>query len=222
VVPLNDLEAVAAALRARAHQFAAVIVEPVAANAGLIPPEPWFLQGLRDVTRSDGATLIFDEVIGGGLPVGAFGGRSELMDTLAPVGPVYQAGTLSGHPLAMAAGEALLTAATADVYERLESLGQQLEDGLRAAIEATGVEASVARVGSLLTVFFRAAPPRNLEQAEASDSAAFGRFHAALWDRGVFIPSSRFESWFISAAHTTEDIDAVVSAAHEAFAGTRS
>jgi len=249
VVPFNDLEAAAAAFHSRPGQFAAVIVEPVAANMGLVPPEPDFLEGLRDVTRSDGATLIFDEVItgfrvgrggaqerygvvpdltllgkviGGGLPVGAFGGRSELMDLLAPVGPVYQAGTLAGHPLAMAAGEAQLAAATVKVYDRLEDLGQRLESGLRAAIDATAVEASINRVGSLLTVFFRAQPPRDLVEAELSDGAAFGRFHAALWDRGVFIPPSRFESWFISAAHTSEDIDGVVGAAHEAFAAANS
>jgi glutamate-1-semialdehyde 2,1-aminomutase len=165
---------------------------------------------------------LLGKVIGGGLPVGAFGGRSELMDLLAPIGPVYQAGTLAGHPLAMAAGEAQLAAATAEVYDRLEDLGQRLESGLRAAIEATAVAASIARVGSLLTVFFRAQPPRDLVEAEASDGTAFGRFHAALWDRGVFVPPSRFVSWFISAAHTSEDIDAVVGAAHEAFAAADS
>jgi glutamate-1-semialdehyde 2,1-aminomutase len=161
---------------------------------------------------------ILGKVIGGGMPIGAFGGSSEPMHLLAPLGPVYQAGTLAGHPMAMAAGDALLAASTPSVYRRLERLGARLERGLRAAAAEAGCTASVARVGSLLTAFFRARAPRDLAEAEDSDGAAFARFHAALWSRGVLIPPSRFEAWFVSAAHRERDIDAVVAAAAEAFA----
>jgi glutamate-1-semialdehyde 2,1-aminomutase len=141
------------------------------------------------------------------------------MGLLAPTGPVYQAGTLAGHPLAMAAGIAMLAAASPRIYARLERLGSRLEAGLRtAAAEALGVSVSLARIGSLLTVFFRTTAPRDLAEAEDSDGAAFARFHAALWSRGVFIPPSRYEAWFISAAHSDEDLDIVVDAAREAFA----
>jgi glutamate-1-semialdehyde 2,1-aminomutase len=244
VLPYNDVAAVVAAFRARRGRIAAVIVEPVAANMGVIQPQPGFLETLRDATRSDGALLIFDEVItgfrvgrggaqerfgiipdltllgkviGGGMPIGAFGGRADQMDMLAPTGPVYQAGTLAGHPVAMAAGEAMLAAATPTVYRRLERLGQRLEVGLRTTAESSHAQVSISRVGSLLTVFFSAQAPRDLEAAEATDAAAFGRFHAALWDRGVFVPPSRFEAWFVSAALRQQDVDAVVRAAQEAF-----
>jgi glutamate-1-semialdehyde 2,1-aminomutase len=245
VLPHNDLVAVAVAFERHRDEIAAVIVEPVAANMGLVAPVPGFLEGLRDLTKADGALLIFDEVItgfrvhpggaqarfgvtpdltvlgkviGGGLPIGAFGGPADVMGLLAPIGPVYQAGTLAGHPLAMAAGIAMLATASPRIYARLERLGSRLEAGLRtAAAEALGVSVSLARMGSLLTVFFRSTAPRDLAEAEASDGAAFARFHAALWSRGVFIPPSRYEAWFISAAHSDEDLDVVVAAAREAF-----
>jgi glutamate-1-semialdehyde 2,1-aminomutase len=245
VLPFNDAAAVVAAFRARRRRIAAVIVEPVAANMGVIPPQPDFLETLRDVTRSDGALLIFDEVItgfrvgrggaqerygvipdltllgkviGGGMPIGAFGGRADLMDMLAPSGPVYQAGTLAGHPVAMAAGEAMLAAATPTVYRRLDRLAHRLEVGLRSAASASRAPVSINRVGSLLTVFFSVQPPRDLHEADATDSAAYGRFHRGLWDRGVFIPPSRFEAWFVSAALRRQDVDTVVRAARSAFA----
>lgn len=246
VVPYNDLAAVAGAFERHPRQVAAVIVEPVAANMGVVPPEPGFLEGLRDLTTTHGALLIFDEVItgfrihpggaqarfgvtpdltvlgkviGGGLPIGAFGGPADVMGLLAPTGPVYQAGTLAGHPLAMAAGAAMLAAASPRVYARLERLGRRLEAGLRAAtMDAPGTAVALARVGSLLTVFFRESAPRDLAEAEASDGVAFARFHASLWSRGVLIPPSRYEAWFISAAHSDADLEHVIAAARDAFA----
>jgi glutamate-1-semialdehyde 2,1-aminomutase len=161
---------------------------------------------------------ILGKVIGGGMPIGGFGGRAEAMSLLAPGGPVYQAGTMAGHPVAMTAGEAMLAAATPSLYRRLERLGARLERGLRLAAADAGVQASVARVASLLTVFFRGGVPRDLAEAEASDGAAFTRFHAGMWARGVLIPPSRFEAWFISGAHREGDIDAAVAASREAFA----
>jgi glutamate-1-semialdehyde 2,1-aminomutase len=245
VLPYNDLAATVAAFERHGHDIAAVIVEPVAANMGVVPPVPGFLEGLRDLATTDGALLIFDEVItgfrvhpggaqarfgvtpdltvlgkviGGGLPIGAFGGRADVMRLLAPTGPVYQAGTLAGHPLAMAAGTAMLVAASPRIYDRLERSGRRLEAGLRDAAEVPQAAVSVTRVGSLLTVFFRALAPRDLAEAEDSDGAAFARFHAALWSRGVLIPPSRYEAWFVSAAHSDEDLDDVITAAREAFA----
>src|SRR5438067_8945377 len=196
VIPYNDLGAVEAAFAGHPERIAAVIVEPVAANVGVVPPEAGFLDGLRRLTHEHGALLVFDEVItgfrvapggaqqlygvipdltvlgkiiGGGLPVGAYGGRADLMDLVAPVGPVYQAGTPSGHPVVMAAGEATLAQLTPEVYARIEHEAARLEAGLRVK------GASVARVGSLLTLFFNDRPPRNFHEAKASDTAAFAR-----------------------------------------------
>jgi glutamate-1-semialdehyde 2,1-aminomutase len=234
VATYNDLDSVEAVLRAHNGKIAAVIVEPVAANMGVVAPVRGFLEGLRDLTASAGALLIFDEVItgfrvgpggaqglfgvrpdltvlgkiiGGGLPVGAYGGRAELMGLVAPAGPVYQAGTLSGHPLVMAAGAATLRALTPDLYARVEREAARLEAGLRVH------GASVARVGSLLTLFFRERAPRNFREAQSSDTDAFARFFHKMLDSGVVLPPSQFEAWFVSAAHDATVVDATLEAA---------
>ena len=234
VATYNDLTSVAALLEAHRAQVAAVIVEPVAANMGVVAPAAGFLADLRDLTRRAGALLIFDEVItgfrvapggaqelfgvrpdltvlgkiiGGGLPVGAYGGRADLMDLVAPSGPVYQAGTLSGHPVVMAAGEATLLQLTPDAYAALETCADRLEEGLR----CDGV--SVTRVGSLLTLFFRERPPTNFREAKECDTEAFGRFFNRMRERGVLLPPSQFEAWFLSTAHTRSVIDATLDAA---------
>ncbi|MCI0582643.1 MAG: glutamate-1-semialdehyde 2,1-aminomutase [Chloroflexi bacterium] len=244
VVPINDLAGVRAAFAAHPGQIAAVIVEPVAANVGVIAPAPGFLEGLREVTAANGALLIFDEVItgfrvarggaqarygvtpdltvlgkivGGGLPVGAYGGRRDLMVNIAPEGPVYQAGTLSGHPLTMAAGAATLALLDHAAYERLEASGAELEAGLRAAATATGRTVAIARVGSLLTVFFRDGIPTSTDAAMASDRGAYARFFGAMLDQGILLPPSQFEAWFISLAHDRELIGETVAAARKAF-----
>ena len=222
-----------------------MIVEPVIANAGVIPPAPGFLEYLRTATRDAGALLIFDEVItgfrlgvggaqgrfgiepdlttlgkiiGGGMPIGAYGGRTELMDLVAPLGPVYQAGTLSGHPLAMAAGLATLAALTPDSYQLLEDMGEALAAGLREVAVRAGRRIAVAQVGSLLTVFFRGSPPRNGEEALSADREAYARFFRAMLNRGILLPPSPFEAWFISLAHGAPEVEATVAAAAEAFA----
>ncbi len=233
VATYNDLESVAALLGAHPGQVAAVIVEPVAANMGVVAPVPGFLSGLRELTTRSGALLIFDEVItgfrvapggaqelygvrpdltvlgkiiGGGLPVGAYGGRADLMDLVAPAGPVYQAGTLSGHPLVMAAGEATLRQLTPDVYAALEQNAARLEAGLRVK------GACVARVGSLLTLFFTDRLPRNFRDAKTSDTEAFARFFHSALAAGVLLPPSQFEAWFVSAAHDRAVVDATLEA----------
>ena len=233
VAAYNDLDSVEAQLEAHPRQVAAVIVEPVAANMGVVAPQPGFLAGLRDLTARFGALLIFDEVItgfrvapggaqelfgvrpdltvlgkiiGGGLPVGAYGGRRDLMDLVAPAGPVYQAGTLSGHPIVMAAGEATLRQLTPDVYTAIERQAARLEAGL----EVPG--ACVARAGSLLTVFFRERAPLNFAEAKASDAVAFARFFHQMRDAGVLLPPSQFEAWFISAAHDVAAVEATLEA----------
>ncbi len=244
VVPFNDPAAIAAAFEAFPRQIACVIVEPVIANVGVIPPDSGYLELLRDLTASNGALLIFDEVItgfrvarggaqerfgvrpdlttmgkviGGGMPVGAYGGWADLMRQIAPEGPVYQAGTLSGHPLAMAAGAATLDLLTPALYEGLERAGARLEAGLRWAAAEAGRKVSISRVGSLLTVFFRPTAPRNGAEALESDRDAFARFFGAMLDEGVLLPPSQFEAWFLGAAHTDADIDATVAAASKAF-----
>ena len=244
VVPINDLGAVTAALETHRGKVAAVIVEPVAANVGVVAPAPGFLDGLRQVTTAAGALLVFDEVItgfrvahggaqarygvrpdltvlgkiiGGGMPVGAYGGRRDLMARIAPDGPVYQAGTLSGHPLTMAAGAATLRLLDDDLYERLERTGATLEAGLRDAARAAGRTVAIARVGSLLTVFFRDGIPTTTDEAMAADRAAYARFFGAMLDHGVLLPPSQFEAWFIGAAHGEGEIQATIDAAREAF-----
>lgn len=244
VAPYNDLAAVETCLRTHRDQVAAIIVEPVAANMGVVAPLPGFLAGLRDAATRHGTLLIFDEVItgfrlarggaqelygvrpdivllgkilGGGLPIGAYGGRAELMDLVAPVGPVYQAGTLSGHPTVMAAGIATLEALSAGTYAGLESAGLTLEHGLVELARGAGVKASAARAGSLLTVFFRATPPCNYREALESDGAQFARFHRSMRLAGVLLPPSPYEAWFISTAHTPQVIAGTLAAAERAF-----
>lgn len=233
VAGYNDLAAVERLLTANRGKVAAVIVEPVAANMGVVPPEAGFLEGLRQLSSREGALLVFDEVItgfrvapggaqelygvrpdltvlgkiiGGGLPVGAYGGRADLMNLVAPAGPVYQAGTLSGHPVVMAAGEATLLLLDATLYASVEERSARLAAGLARPGR------SVTRVGSLLTLFFRSLPPRNFAEAKESDAAAFGRFHASLRGAGVLLAPSQFEAWFLSSAHSDADVDATLEA----------
>ena len=241
VLPYNDPAALERWFAEHAGETAAVIVEPVAGNMGLVEPSAAFLDALNRVPRAHGALLIADEVItgfrvryglsgllpnadiaclgkviGGGLPVGALGGRAAVMDLLAPVGPVYQAGTLSGNPLVTAAGAAMLDQlADGRVYARLEELGRHLENGLAAAIRRAEIGASIVRRGSALTVFFRPAAPHDYEEARESDTAAFSRFHAGMLARGVMLPPSQFETWFVSSAHSESEMDATVNAAHD-------
>ncbi len=245
VLPYNDRAAASFAFAEHAGRIAAVIVEPVAANVGVIAPLPGFLEDLRDLATRDGALLIFDEVItgfrvarggaqarygvvpdlttlgkviGGGMPIGAYGGRRDLMALIAPDGPVYQAGTLSGHALSMAAGIATLDALDDDAYDRLEATGARLADGLSAAAHEAGRTVAIARVGSLLTVFFAEAAPRDAAAALAGDREAFGRFFRAMLERGVLLPPSPFEAWFISLAHDGSVVDETLDAARSAFA----
>jgi glutamate-1-semialdehyde 2,1-aminomutase len=250
-VPFNDLDAVAAALGQHPGAVAAVIVEPVAGNMGVVPPAAGFLAGLRDLTARHGALLIFDEVItgfrvayggaqerygvradltclgkiiGGGLPVGAYGGRADLMGHVAPLGGVYQAGTLSGNPLAVAAGLATLRALRedADAYPRLERLGAQLEAGFRRAADKAGLPVTVNRVGSMLTGFFTGGPVRNYAEARRADTARYGRFFHRMLERGVYFAPSQFEAAFLSLAHTPSDLDLVERAALESLRGLTS
>ena len=233
VAEYNDLDSVQRLFDAHPRRVAAVIVEPVAANMGVVPPQPGFLEGLRQLSAAAGALLVFDEVItgfrvapggaqelygvrpdltvlgkviGGGLPVGAYGGRADLLDLVAPAGPVYQAGTLSGHPVVMAAGEATLQQLTPEVYRAVETRADRLEDGLR----RPGV--SVNRVGSLLTLFFRDGAPINFAEARQSDTALFAGFFNTMRERGVLLPPSQYEAWFLSAAHDDEAIAATLEA----------
>ena len=243
VLPYNDVGALKTWFAEHGSETAAVIVESVAGNMGVVEPAPEFLAALQAIPHSHGTLLIADEVItgfrlryglsdllpgadlvcmgkiiGAGLPVGAFGGRAELMSRVAPEGPVYQAGTLSGNPLVMAAGAAMLDALSdGRVYGRLDELGRHLENGLRAAIRRSEAPVSITRVGSMLTLFFRPDRPRHYGEARESDTAMFARFHAAMLERGIMLPPSQFETWFVSAAHSEAEIDATVVAAHEAL-----
>ena len=245
VLPYNDPSAVTEAFAARPGRIAAIVAEPVVANAGVIPPAPGYLEHLREVTRAHGALLVFDEVItgfrlgrggaqarfdvtpdlttlgkiiGGGMPIGAYGGRADLMDLVAPAGLVYQAGTLSGHPLSMAAGIATLAELHEKRYQALEEWAAVLAAGLIEAATSAGREVAVARVGSLLTVFFRPTPPVNAAEAFASDREAYARFFGAMLDQGVLLPPSQFEAWFVSMAHGPAEIAATLDAARTAFA----
>jgi glutamate-1-semialdehyde 2,1-aminomutase len=247
VLPYNDREAVAALFEREGEQIAAVIVEPVAGNMGCVPPVPGFLGGLRDITSKWGALLVFDEVmtgfrvayggaqtlygvrpdlslfgkvIGGGLPVGAYGGRRDLMEQIAPSGPVYQAGTLSGSPPAMAAGGAALDVLREDpgLYQRLERLGQRLQTGFETAAGAAGVACMVGRVGSMVTPFIGIDDARSFDDVRRADRERFGRLHAQWLDDGILWPPSQFETAFLSTSHTDEDVDRTV----ESFARTLS
>ena len=243
-LPWNDLAAVERLFAERGGSLAAVITEPVVGNMGVLVPRPGFLEGLGRVCRAHGALFVVDEVmtgfrvaaggacgrfgvvpdlvtfgkvIGGGLPVGAFGGRADVMERIAPAGPVYQAGTLSGNPMAMAAGVATLEQLTPAAYERLEQLSAALGDGLSAAARAAGARVQVNRVGSMLTVFFSDEPVFDAASARRCDTRRFGRFFHAMLERGVYLPPSQFESAFVSLAHSEEDVALTVAAAREAF-----
>jgi glutamate-1-semialdehyde 2,1-aminomutase len=242
----NDIAGIRALLRARGREVAAVIVEPVPGNMGVVPPAPGFLETLREECSAAGALLVFDEVItgfrvgwtgaqgryavrpdltclgkiiGGGLPLAAFGGRADLMQQVAPAGPVYQAGTLSGNPLAVAAGRATLDAirATPDAYVRLETLGRTAQEGLRAALADAGVRGTVNRVGSMMTVFFGPDRVTTYADATAADTDRFNRFFHAMLAEGVYLPPSQFETFFLSLAHTEDDVGRLIEAARRAL-----
>jgi glutamate-1-semialdehyde 2,1-aminomutase len=244
VLPYNDPASVTIAFQEHAGRIAAVIVEPVVANAGIIPPAAGFLEHVRETTRADGALLVFDEVItgfrlglggaqarfgikpdlttlgkiiGGGMPIGAYGGRADLMNLIAPAGPVYQAGTLSGHPLSMAAGIATLAELTNDRYAALEDKTAELASGLASAARTAACSVAIARLGPLLTVFFRPELPVDAAEALSSDRDAYGRFFGSMLDQGVLLPPSQFEAWFPSMAHDASEIEATVAAARRAF-----
>jgi glutamate-1-semialdehyde 2,1-aminomutase len=243
--PYNDAAAVERLFGEHAGKIAAVIVEPVAANMGVVPPAPGFLESLRRITSRDGALLIFDEVItgfrlthggaqkvfgiqpdltilgkiiGGGLPVGAYGGRRDIMEMVAPLGPVYQAGTLSGNPLAMRAGLATLPKLeSAGFYEALGARAKRLADGLHTALNDSGIPGQINITGSLLTLFFAPSAPANYADAKRCDAKLFGAFFREMLARGVLLPPSQFEALFVSSAHTDDDIDRTISAARESL-----
>ena len=245
IAAYNDLGSVRRLCRAQRGRVAAIVVEPIAGNMGVVPPAAGFLQGLRDLCDRDGIVLIFDEVIsgfraakggaqavcgvrpdltclgkvvGGGLPVGAYGGRADLMAQVAPAGPVYQAGTLAGNPLAMTAGIWALSNLSTALYRRLAALGERLAEGLRQAGREAGVPLTVNAAGSLLTPFFTAGPVTDYASATASDTAAYAAFFRGLLERGIYPPPSQFEGWFLSAAHTERDVDRTIRAARRALA----
>ncbi len=248
--PYNDLEAVERIFRHHQEKIAAIIVEPVAANMGVVPPSEGFLPGLREIATRSGALLIFDEVItgfrvarggaqqlwdvrpdltvlgkiiGGGLPVAAYGGRRDIMEMVAPLGAVYQAGTLSGNPLAMRAGLAMLPRLAApEFYASLEKKSKHLAEGIRSGFASAGIEGRVNRVGSLLTVFFTAHPVTDYAGAKKSDTAMFARFFQEMLKRGVLLPPSQYEALFVSAAHTNADIQKTIDAAVESLQALKS
>jgi glutamate-1-semialdehyde 2,1-aminomutase len=246
-LPYNDPAAVESAFAAHPGEIAAVILEPVVGNAGCIPPADGYLAGLRSLTRREGALMIVDEVmtgfrvalggaveryrmdpdlvtlgkiVGGGLPVGVFGGKRQWMDMLAPLGPVYQAGTLSANPLAMAAGIATvehLQQHAAQIYPQLEKTAKAVADGVAAEAVHAGVPLTTNRVGAMWTWFFTAGPVKDYDDAAKSDTAAFGRFHRSMLEQGVWLPPSQYEAAFLSTAHSEEEVTATILAAREAF-----
>ena len=248
-VPFNDLEALEEVFRLHRNDLAAAIVEPVVGNMGCVPPRPGFLQRLRSLTEQQGTVLIFDEVmtgfrvayggaqqlygvtpdlttlgkiIGGGLPVGAYGGKASLMDLVAPAGPVYQAGTLSGNPLAVAAGlKTLEVLRRPGLYERLDALSERLTSGLATAAIGQGIPVTVNRVGSMSTVFFTPEPVSNYASAKKSDTEAYGLFFHTLLEGGVYFPPSQFEAAFVSTSHSEGDVTATLEAASLALAALR-
>jgi glutamate-1-semialdehyde 2,1-aminomutase len=251
-LPYNDIPALEAAFAAHPNEIAAVILEPVVGNAGCIPPADGYLDALRQFTRRHGALLIADEVmtgfrvalggavqlyrmdpdlitlgkiVGGGLPVGVFGGKREYMDLLAPLGPVYQAGTLSGNPLAMAAGLATidyLQSHAVDVYTHLESTTMAVAEGVAVEAQKAGIPLTINRVGGMWTWFFTPGPVTNYDEAAKSDTQAFGRFHRAMLDQGIWLPPSQFEAAFLSTAHGQAEVQATIAAARNAFEASRS
>ncbi|MNO47426.1 Glutamate-1-semialdehyde 2,1-aminomutase [compost metagenome] len=243
-VPYNDLESTQIAFERFGSEIAAVIVEPIAGNMGVVPPLPGFLEGLRQLTSDHGSLLIFDEVmtgfrvnrgcaqglfnitpditcfgkvIGGGLPVGAYGGKREIMEQIAPTGPIYQAGTLSGNPLAMAAGYTTLKLLTPEVYDRLEQLGARLEAGLKKNSIETGIPLTINRVGSMVCPFFTEGPVINFETAKSSDTDLFRRYFGLMLSQGISVPPSQFEGMFVSAAHSEQDIDDTIEGHYNAL-----
>jgi glutamate-1-semialdehyde 2,1-aminomutase len=246
IVPFNDEEALRALFDKHGEEIATVIVEPIAGNMGVVPPAPTFLLRLREITREHGSLLIFDEVItgfrlryggvqttfgvdpdltclgkviGGGLPVGTYGGRREIMEMVAPQGAVYQAGTLAGNPLAMAAGIATLRILADDIaYQRLEASALSLENGLRRAAEEAAMPVRINRVGSMLTVFFAAEPVTDFASAGRSDTGRYAAFFRQMLARGVFLPPSQFEAIFVSLAHSDDEIRETIEAARESLA----
>ncbi|MDP9237492.1 MAG: glutamate-1-semialdehyde 2,1-aminomutase [Chloroflexota bacterium] len=250
VAPYNDRAEVERLFEKHGEAIAAVIIEPVAANMGLVPPASGFLQFLRDITAREGALLIFDEVItgfrlaaggaqmyygvvpdltclgkiiGGGLPVGAYGGRRDIMSLVAPLGPVYQAGTLSGNPMAMAAGIVTLRMLQNEgLYRVLDDMGSTLASGLRAAALSAECDVTIAQLGSMLTIFFAPEAPHDYTSAKRADPARFGRFFVSMLDAGVYLPPSQYEVMFVSAAHQQADFDRTIEAARAAFAAASS
>ncbi|MDI3256541.1 MAG: glutamate-1-semialdehyde 2,1-aminomutase [Kyrpidia sp.] len=243
-LPYNDLEAVRDAFARVGEQIAAVIVEPVPGNMGLVLPLPGFLEGLREITREYGALLIFDEVmtgfrvalggaqqrfgidpdlttfgkvIGGGLPVGAFGGKRKIMERVAPAGPVYQAGTLSGNPLAMAAGLATLSHLDNEVYLRFEEMGRRLVDGFVEAARETGVPVYSAAIGSMYGLYFSEEPVVDYESAKRADTKRFAKYHRLMLERGVYLPPAQLEARFLCTAHTDQDLDHTLQAHRDAL-----
>jgi len=244
VASYNDLESVHKVFDANRGRIAAVIVEPIAGNMGVVPPADGFLAGLRDACTANGALLIFDEVIsgfrasaggaqktfgvrpdltclgkiiGGGLPVGAYGGRAALMSLVSPSGPVYQAGTLSGNPLAMTAGIWCLEHLTPKLYRDLAALGTRLAHGLADAAREAGVALQVNAVGSVLTPFFTDKPVRDYASATSANTQHYATFFRGMLARGIYPPPSQFEAWFLSASHTAKDVDKTISAARAAL-----
>jgi glutamate-1-semialdehyde 2,1-aminomutase len=253
-VEFNDLDAVRDIFSKSPHEVAAVIVEPICGNAGVIlpepacPPEAGFLEGLRELCAANGALLIFDEVmtgfrirpgsaqalygitpdlttlgkiVGGGLPIGAVGGRADIMKLLAPAGPVYQAGTLSGNPAAVAAGIATLRGLNGAIYDRLEALGARLEAGIRGNLARLSLPWQFQRAGSMATLFFTDRPVKSMCDAATCDTKKFAAYFRAMLERGIYLPPSQFEAFFLSAAHTEEDIDRTVAANREALEAAR-
>ncbi|NJL20848.1 MAG: glutamate-1-semialdehyde 2,1-aminomutase [Leptolyngbyaceae cyanobacterium SM1_3_5] len=245
--PYNDLQAVRSLFEENPDQVSGVILEPIVGNAGFIPPDAGFLEGLRELTREYGALLVFDEVmtgfriayggaqqkfgvtpdlttlgkiIGGGLPVGAYGGRRDIMAMVAPAGPMYQAGTLSGNPLAMTAGiKTLELLQRSNTYEQLERITKKLSDGLLQAAKETGHAACGGNISGMFGFFFTEGPVHSYEDAKHSDLNKFGRFHRGMLERGVYLAPSQFEAGFTSLAHTDEDIDRTIAAAREVMSG---
>lgn len=243
-VPYNDLASVELVFEQHGADVAAIIVEPVAGNMGVVPPELGFLEGLREITEGNGSLLIFDEVmtgfrvnyacaqglydiepdltcfgkvIGGGLPVGAYGGKQEIMEQVAPLGPVYQAGTLSGNPLAMTAGYETLGLMTKDQYVKLEEKGSYLEEGFRQNAQKHGIAYTINRVGSMLSLFFTAGPVLNFDQGSTCDVHRFTRYFQLMMKEGIYLAPSQFEGMFISTAHTQEDLDRTIAANEKAL-----
>jgi glutamate-1-semialdehyde 2,1-aminomutase len=243
-LPFNDVAALHALFEARGKEIAAVIVEPVVGNMGVVPPAPGFLEAILSTCAAHGAVSIFDEVmtgcrvarggmqaraglrpdmtclgkiVGGGMPLAAYGGKRAILEKVAPLGPVYQAGTLSGNPVAVSAGLAVLERLDDALYARLEALTARLEEGLVAAIARKGAAACVQRVGSMITLFFTRGPVRSWADAKACDTQAFARWHGKLLEQGVYWPPAQFEAAFVSGAHTDADIDATIAAAEKAL-----